>query len=254
MTKSNFRFYLAFVLILGLLQSCNTTRKLGKTPDKMAEAELITFFNNNHTTPDWFNGKARISFDHPDLSMSFASTIKMRKDSIFWANGKKLGLEAGRILVNQDSAFVLDRLNNDYIVEGLDYMERHNLPGDFNALQQFVLGNPLMPMDGNYEIEKAPNAYHIFGQHKDIDIDYYFDKKSLLLQKVVVEQKSQGKKLELSLEEYAMLDDKVNFPYLRNIKMKDGKENTTVQIKFTKVEIDVPQEFRFDVPSKYLGK
>ena len=194
MTKSNFRFYLTFVLILAFLQSCNTTRNLGKTPDKMAEDELIAFFNNNHIVPDWFNGKAKISFDHPELSMSFSSTIKMRKDSIFWANGKKLGLEAGRILVNQDSAFVLDRLNNDYIVEGLDYMERHSLPGDFNALQQFVLGNPLMPMDGSFQVEKAPNAYHVFGKHLDIDFDYYFDKKSLLLQKVIVEQKKQEKK------------------------------------------------------------
>ncbi len=254
MTKSSIKFHLAILLIFALLQSCDTTRKLGKTPDKMAEDELLAFFNGNFITPDWFNGKAKISFDHPELSMSFSSTIKMRKDSIFWANGKKLGLEAGRILVNQDSAFVLDRLNNDYIVEGLDYMERHNLPGDFNALQQFVLGNPLMPMDGSFQVEKAPNAYHVFGKHMDIDIDYYFDKKSLLLQKVIVEQEKENKKLEMTLEEYAMLDDKVNFPYLRNMKMKDGKEITTVEIKFTKVEIDVPQEFRFSVPAKYLGK
>ena len=58
----------------------------------------------------------------------------------------------------------------------------------------------------------------------------------------------------MTMGEYALLDDKVNFPYLRDMKMRDGKEITTVQIKFTKVEIDVPQEFRFVVPSKYLGK
>jgi hypothetical protein len=254
MTKSNFKLYLGLLLILSVFQSCKTSQNLSKTPDKMSASELISYLNNNQVIPEWFNGKAKISFDHPDMSMSFSSTIKMRKDSIVWANGKKLGLEAGRILVNRDSAFVLDRINNDYIVEGLDYMERHSLPGDFNALQQFVLGNPLLPMTASFKVEKAPSAYHIFGSHQGIDIDYYFSKKSLLLQKVIVTQKGKDKKLEFSLEEYAMLDDKVNFPYLRNIKMKDGKENTTVQIKFTKVEIDVPQEFKFVVPGKYTGE
>jgi hypothetical protein len=220
----------------------------------MSSEELISYLNNNQVLPEWFSGKARISFDHPELSMSFSSTIKMKKDSIFWANGKKLGLEAGRILVNQDSAFVIDRLNNDYIVEGLDYMERHNLPPGFNVLQQFVLGNPMVAMNAGFQVEKAPSGFHVFGKYKDMDIDYYFEKKSLLLEKVIITQKEKKKKLELSLGEYVMLDDKVNFPYLRDIKMRDGNEITTVQVKFTKVEIDVPQEFKFVVPAKYLGK
>lgn len=254
MTKNSFKLYVGIFLVFGFLQSCSTSRNLGKTPEKMSAGELITYLNTHPVIPEWFNGKAKVSFDHPDLSMSFSSTIKMKKDSIFWANGKKLGLEAGRILVNRDSAFVLDRINNDYIAEGLDYMERHNLPGDFNALQQFILGNPLMPMNGDFKVEKTPSGYHISGKHQDIDIDYFFTKKSLLLEKVILSQKVKEKMLEMSLEEYAMLDDKTNFPYLRNIKMKDGKENTTVQIKFTKVEIDVPQEFQFVVPGKYIGQ
>ncbi len=220
----------------------------------MSSQELISYLNSNQVVPEWFNGKAKISFDHPDLSMSFTSTMKMKKDSIFWANGKKLGLEAGRMLINQDSAFVIDRLNNDYIVEGLDYLERHNLPAGFNVLQQFVLGNPMVAMDAGFQVEKAPSGFHVFGKYEDMDIDYYFEKKSLVLEKVIVAQKEKKKKLELILGGYAMLDDKVNFPYLRDIKMRDGNEITTVQVKFTKVEIDVPQEFRFVVPAKYLGK
>lgn len=254
MTLSKLKLYLGSVLILALLQSCNINKNISKTPDKMNADELIGYLNASQHLPEWFNGKAKISFAHPDLSMSFTSTIKLRKDSIFWANGKKLGLEAGRVLINQDSAFVLDRLNGDYMVEGLDYMERHNLPGDFNALQQFVFGNPLIAMDAGFQVEKAPNGFHIYGKYQDMDVDYYFDKKTLVLEKVILEQKAQKKKLELLLGEYAMLDDKVNFPYLRNIKMRDGKELTTVEINFTKVEIDVPQEFRFSVPSRYLGK
>lgn len=247
------KFLLIGILLLSTLffQSCKTSKNLAKTADKMSSSEFIDYINNHQVQADWFKGKAKVSFDTPYLAMSITSTIKMRKDSLVWVNGKKLGIEGGRAIVNQDSMFAIDRINSAYYAEGMSFLAKHNLPPGLDVLQQFVLGNPPVLLGKDYVIKKTPMGFHASGHYNDIAVEYYFEKGTLLLKKVILTQNGGDKKMELSLGEYAPLTDKMNFAYLRDIKLKDGKEYTTAQIKFTKVEINEPQEFRFEVPARY---
>lgn len=245
---------ISIVLLLSLFllgQSCNVGKKITKSPDKMSANELISYLNTHQNKVDWLYGKAKINLDHPDLSMSFSSTIKLENGKNLWANGKKIGFEAGRVLIREDSVFAINRLDKTYLAEGLDYLSKNNLPKGLPAVQQLLLGNPVLPMDESYSVEKTHNGIKISGQYKDVDLVYYYQMPALILDKVIFSQKEEKKKLEITLGEYAMIDDKVNFPYLRDISIQDGNQRYGAEVRFTKVEIDVPQEIKFKIPPHY---
>lgn len=232
-------------------QGCDATKRIKKSPDKMSSSQLIKYINGHQNTVDWFYGKAKIKLDHPDLSMSFSSTIKMEADKSLWANGKKIGFEAGRALIREDSIFVINRLEKSYIAEGLDYLKKNSLPEGLPAVQHLLLGNPVLPLDESYIVQKTPKGINISGQYQDVDIVYHYAMPALRLEKATFTQPDKEKKLELLLDEYALIDDKINFPYLRTISIQNGKERFGAEVKFTKVEIDVPQEIKFNIPKHY---
>ena len=242
---------LLMLLIFVLGQGCHTGKRITKSPDKMSKNELISYLNTHQNKVDWLYGKAKINLNHPDLSMSFAATIKLENGKKIWANGKKLGFEAGRVLIREDSVFAINRLDKTYLAEGLDYLSKNNLPEGLPAVQQLLLGNPVLPLDETYTVEKTHKGIKISGKYQDIELSYYYQMPALILNKVVFFQKEKKKKLELTLGEYTMVDGKVNFPYLRDISIQDGTQRYGAEIRFTKVEIDVPQEIKFKIPRHY---
>ncbi|HHB52807.1 MAG TPA: DUF4292 domain-containing protein, partial [Saprospiraceae bacterium] len=118
-------------------------------------------------------------------------------------------------------------------------------------VQQLLLGNPILEFDGSYSVQKAPKGIKVIGKHQDVDVVYFYEMPSLVLQKVIFSQPDKKKKLELTLGEYALIDDKINFAYLRHISVQNGKERYGAEVKFTKVEIDVPQDIKFNIPKHY---
>ena len=246
------------IIISGLLmalfilgQGCHSIKKVNKTPDKMSSSELLDYLNTHQNSVDWLYAKAKVSLNHPELSMSFSSTIKMENGQALWGNGKKIGFEAGRFLIQKDSVFVINRLDKSYLAEDLDYLKKNNLPDGLPAVQQLLLGNPVLSFDESYTVQKAPKGIKVSGKYQDVDVVYFYEMPSLVLQKVIFSQAEKKKKLELSLGEYALIDDKINFAYLRNISIQNGKERYGAEIKFTKVEIDVPQDIKFNIPKHY---
>jgi len=92
---------------------------------------------------EWLSAKANINFKDEQQRIKFNANIRMRKDSIIWMNIKKLSVEAFRVLITQDSIFIIDRLEKKYYTHGLDFVEeKFNFPGQFQALQTAILGNP----------------------------------------------------------------------------------------------------------------
>ena len=217
----------------------------------MSSSELLNYLNTHQNSVDWFYAKAKINLDHPELSMSFSSTIKMEKDKKLWGNGKKIGFEAGRFLITEDSVFVINRLDKSYLAEGLDYLKKNNLPDGLPAVQQLLLGNPVLTFDESYNVQKTHKGIKVMGKYQNVDLTYFYKMPSLVLEKVIFFEMEKKKKLELTLGDYALIDDKINFPYLRNISIQNGNERYGAEIKFTKVEIDVPQDIRFDIPKHY---
>ena len=237
-----------------LLNSCSTVRKGGKTARKDMNTEvLLRQLARQKFQPEWFSARAVIDYDDSSQSFSASATIRMRRDSLLWLSIKKLGFELARVQVTRDSVYVLDRINNEYTIEGLDYLsESFGLPAGLAQLQDVILGNPVFLDSKGLKMEPLGPSYHLMGRGAPVESDYYIDADGLMLRKMAISDKKNGHQVNMLLEEYGETPDNKNFSYLRRLEMDSqysGKAK--VSMKFSKLETEVPKSIRFDIPDRY---
>ncbi len=242
---------MAALMIFGT--ACSTSRKGGATAKKAGPAFLLEELAKKRLQPDWFEGKVRIDYSDESQSLSASATIRMKRDSVVWASVRKLGFELARLLVTADSVYVLDRINNEYTVESLDYLATaYGLPAGLLQLQDFILGNPLFFDSKGLQAEPQGKDYHLSGRSPLMETDYWIDAGALLLRRMAFYDIRNEQKVNVGLEEYGQLSGNQNFSYLRNLEL-DGRHTgkTAVVLKFSSVETDIPKDIRFEIPDRY---
>jgi len=243
-----------FLSLLMIFSSCKSIKKItGVKTDELSPAKVQQQMIQNQVQADWLTAKAKLGFEGLGQKMGATSTIKLRKDSLLWMNVKKLGFEVARVQVTKDSVFVLNRLTNEFLAKDLDYLERqYNLPADFNTLQALILGNPIFFVNRNLKLENTPEAYHLFATEGSKVNDFWLSPGNFLLNKMSFEDKSSRRSLALLLQDYTETSDNQNFSYLRNVDLNSQETGqVNIEISFSKVVLNEPTAFRFDVPKRY---
>lgn len=245
---------LSLLLGLTLGSGCSATRGGGKAAKKEMNADfLLKQLARQRLQPEWFGARANIDFDDGSQAFSATATIRMRRDSLLWVSIKKLGFELARVQVTRDSVYVLDRINNEYAIEGLAYLsESYGLPASLSQLQDVILGNPVFVESKGLQVQPIGLSYHMMGRDAAIESDYWIDADGFVLRKMAFRDKSTGQQINMLLEEYGQTPDNQKFSYLRNLELDSqysGKAK--VAMKFSKLEAEVPKNIRFEIPDRY---
>ena len=209
--------------------------------------------DQNEVDVEWFSAKAKLKYSDQYQSMKATSKIRLKKDSVLWMNITKAGVEAFRVLITTDSVFMINRIDKEYMKEGLDFLEkRFGLPADFNSIQRIVLGNALFISNKKPDSSIKNNQYYLTSGKDNIRSEYWLEGQTFNLAKMVFEDIRNDREVSMILENYAELDDKQNFSYFRELNMnaaETGKVETT--IKFSNVEINIPKSIKFDISKRY---
>jgi hypothetical protein len=201
----------------------------------------------------FLNAQARIFVDGGGQSIAANANIVWIRDSVMWVNVKKFGLEAARALITRDSVFMLNRLNKTWSARGLESLQReYSLPDGFGLLQQFVLASawidPAMEMQS--DIKDA--LYRLSGSNGQLSADYRMEEGSYLLRSQTFLQPKDARNVSLSFENYKKTQIAGQFPYLRRIEAFSPETgNMRLEIELNDVEINVPKNFRFEIPGSY---
>ncbi len=203
---------------------------------------------------EWLSAKARITYKDEAETTKFNANIRMRKDSVIWMNIKKLSVEAFRVLITQDSIYIIDRLKKKYYIHGLDFVEeKFNFPGQFQALQTAILGNPYFfdkqkltadIADQQYQLTSGPeirtrSKYLLNGLDYSLESMSFFD----------VER---DRKLGIDLSNYLAVVDDLIFPHKRTYTVESEETgDAKIDMKFSKVELNVPKNILFSVSDRY---
>ncbi len=247
-------FSLLLITGLSLLSGCSSSRRAGKVAkEEMSSDYLLKRLAKQRLQPDWFGARANIDYNDESMSFSATATIRMRRDSLLWMSIKKLGFELARVQVTRDSVYVIDRINNEYAIEGLDYLARsYGLPASLNLLQDFILGNPVFFSSKGLQLQAMGPSYHLSGQGTAMESDYWIDANSFILRKMAFNDKENQQQLSVLLEEYGQSPDNQNFSYLRNLEMESPYSGKTrMALKFSKLETEAPKSIRFEIPDRY---
>lgn len=255
-SRSFFNAPLALLLVaLALLGSgCKTTRSASGALREVTPEGLMDLLRDNQIKATSLEAKAKITFTDDNQQISVAATIKMRKDSFLWASIKKLGFEVARVKITPDSVYILDRINNEYAVRDLKFMEEgFNVPANLQTLQALLLGNPLFFSTANMRAETQAPFYHLFGENEFHENHYWVQTIDRKLSKMDIKDKRQRRNVSMQLQEYALLaEGRQNFSYLRNMEMNSHDlGRVAVEVHFSEVALDKPLEMNFEVPDRY---
>jgi hypothetical protein len=153
-----------------LVSSCRSARKIQSaisvkkdTVETVATVDLrgdsIRFMNEtyhklqqNKIEFETFSAKINTDYQGSDGKKYDVNVfVRMKKDSIIWlsVNGA-LGIEGMRIVIDNDSVRILNKLDKEYQVRSLAYLQEvAALPLDLRSMQELIIGNPVF-LDSNF--------------------------------------------------------------------------------------------------------
>lgn len=267
--KNAFIFPFSFLLVLVILASCSTQRKIIKAPIKEEGAEyLFKKLKEHELQYNWLTAKFSAEYKNKGQSNSFNGQIRIRKDSVIWLTfSPALGIEVFRMMLTQDSVKFINRMNNSFFAGDYNYVNRYlHTNIDFDILQSFLTGNDLSFYEnGKFRAGLENNSYKLATaermklkkfirnsqEHLRVLIqNIYIDPESFKITRANVKEiREPNIQLEAMYSSFEKIDNQL-FPKEMSFDIS-ADNNLSVTVSFNKITINTTQAFPFKIPQSY---
>ena len=108
--------------------------------------KLYDHLESNLVDCNTFSAKMKVHYEGSDgKDYEFNAFLRLQKDKMIWVSiNALLGIEAFRAIITPDSVKVLNKLDKQYQLRSVSYLQEvSHLPFDFKTLQALILGNPI---------------------------------------------------------------------------------------------------------------
>jgi len=254
-THQNFLF-ITIVLLSLLVTSCRGSKGGAKASLKKRSAGyLLKKVNQGRVEADWVDAKAKLDFDSDDFSIGATAYIRMKKDSAIWIVGKKFGIEGVRALVTKDSVYYLNRLESEYMVKDISFLQKQfNLPMDFYDLQDILLGNAIL-LPAADALESSKDSTHYLLKERDekgVVKSYVLDGQDYYPEEMFFKQGTNRRTARLEFGDHRATEGTNKFSYFRALQFNSPETGViSLDLKFSKVDLNTPKSLTFDIPSHY---
>lgn len=268
---------LRYFWILGLgtmlfFISCHTTqkteKKLIKEPIKQDSANDFLFdkLKKNEFNFNWLSYKFSAELKLSESSKTFSGLINIRKDSIIWISISKLGIEVARILITEDSAKFMNRIESTYFTGDFSLINSFtNTVFDFNMLQALLIGNDF----SYYENDKFKASYtngqyklstlnrrklkkHIKNEKENQKIlvqDIWLEPGTFKINRVKVKEIKEKRSLDAFYSIYLAVNNQL-FP-TRVVFDVSVDKPFILTLEYNRVKVNEPQSIPFRIPTSY---
>jgi len=239
-------FSLLFISLF--LFSCKTNTVVKFSNEESAIKKLYAIISECSVDYSWYSAKVRVQLVTPEINAGGRMNIRMIKDSLIWFNFKKLSIEGARGQITSDSFCILYRFEKMFEKGNLrELMEYYNLPLTFSELQLYIAGNIPKPIESTLRYRHRVNRHYLYGSNDLYNLNYSFDEYLNLTAFSITD--AQNRKLNVELknkdeEKGIYLRRKLFFAY-------DEKNVGILEMIFSNIEINVPKNIRFSIPSNY---
>lgn len=250
---SFFRLSLFLSLFIVLLSAC---KKNVSTPAELTKKYGVETFDFT-----FLSTKSHLSFQNQKQELGSSVDIRMAKDSLIWLSARPaFGIEAARMLIRTDSAFLVNRLEKSYIAVDIRALSKQvNFDGDFKTLQALFLGN-VPPLEQTITPEKQEQFFVLTQMYELFESSMYVSRENKKLSKVFVRENDGMNSLLIDYSNFQTLEgQKIPFKVNAVANFFNHKENKTDQ---TKIEIEHKRvnfeksdlSFPFSIPDNYDKK
>lgn len=247
------RFALSIFLFL-LLASCKSTDRLPTAGEKLKPRSakfLVRQLAEHQVAADWFSGRLRIDYRDPFERTKFNVNLRMRRDSVVWMNIKKVSVEAARVQITPDSIYIINRLDNQYLVKPTTWLrEQFGANFTFEGLQQVILGNPVF-FTTDLEADIDDRRYVLEGRTDHYFTKYYLDGLTYRLRELFLRDERERGTATIEQSDYQPQNDGQLFPIGRRVTMDGPDGEISMDMEWSKVEIDEPKKIIFSIPPRY---
>jgi hypothetical protein len=235
-----------FILIAIVLYSCGVTKITTKTSDntyKKASCLIQkTLDENSHFNYTWLNLKGKTSIRSPKRAIDLNFNIKSRKDSLIWISLRStFGVEVARVKFNQDSIFIINRLNKTYSKKPIFEIEKtYGINLKFQQIQDIILTEIKAVDTGFLEIETQKEDFQLYSKTRRyiLSKNYKIQYAKVFYDDIVVK---------MVFSEY---DLTTGAPQKKSIEVS-GREKYQIEINYSKIQFDIPQNTSFNIPKNY---
>ena len=231
------------VILVFFLCSCVVKKETNSNfslPPKNS-AELIKRVNSKNIYTDWLYLKGKINIIKKEQDITFSISIKHKRDSIIWISASgPFGIEIIRAQITPDSICLINRINKQFLLKPINYISFiSNLDFSFYDFQDMVTANPMILKD-NYKLVLDGNNFNLASSN----FNYYINDKYMIEKAKIINNKFA---LEFAYGNHYQLD---NFPRKFFLKF-DSDELLEININYSKVEFNKPQNILFKIPESY---
>ncbi len=251
----NGAFFLLLACSVGSFFSCHTAKKAVSTKpatEPVTAEYLLKRVDGATLQADRLSARAAIKFRSEGQSFDAMANLFWVKDSCLWVQVKKFGIEGARVLVRKDSIFVVNRLEQSYAAESLDFLKKKfDLPADFTAVEALLLGRawlfpgarPTASIDtiGLHKID-ATNPDGRFSETIWVKNDPF------LLEKWTAVTKPDNQTVTARFDDWRPGPGGLGyFSFLRTVDLGGSK----IEAELSDLELFPTKKFRFEIPKHY---
>jgi len=241
------------VFLLVLFNACFTFKRAVKKNEVLVDTtntqSVRDSMRENNFEFVYFSAKAKLTIADDKGSRSANANIRIKHDSAIWISVSALGVEGLRIFATHDSVYVIDRLNKKFFSYDYKYFSNFtSVEVDYDIFENLISGIPIFFDEKKFKAKKQDSTYTLKNDGKKRTSFIELNPDFTMLSTDLVDS-AMGKSLKLKYKNYNR--DNVNpFSLDREVQLNDA-DNTRLFINFSKVKINEPLKFPFNVKEKY---
>jgi hypothetical protein len=273
-------FYLIGFLILIVLASCRSTKKIQKiitTPPHKDTTQIVAIVSedpkadsikfmrdafqkiqNNRIEFKTFSAKIKVHYQASDgKDNDFTAYVRILKDSLIWVriSATIIDYEAFRLLLTKDSVKLINNLDKTVELRSVGYLQDViHIPLNFKTLQDLLIGNPVY-LDSNIIYYKKEPTHlvlmsvgNLFKNYLMVNKDNYTVEHSKLDDIDV----TRARTCEITYSDYAPLDSTF-FSSYRQVSVTE-KSSVDIQLNFKEYNFNKQLSISFKIPKNYKRK
>jgi len=245
----------AFALLIGLLiflGGCKSSGVLLPSNNLKPKSpkEIIAKVKKGLPEIQWLDGRANVSITIEGTTQKFSSQIRVKTDSLFLANGKKISVEGGRIQISRDSFYLLNRVQKSIEIKAYEHVtEAYAIPLGFDQLMNMLMAQPLFDLDAQiYKSGIKEGYYSLKGRKENLSLEYLISGETFEIFGMKINDTKSRQSCDVRLDDYRTYGDH-RLSGLRTFTFDNGNgQKITMKVDFSKIQLNVPKSFKFSIP------
>ena len=248
--------FVFWLVLLGMMTAwgCKTTQSVVASDSDLRPRSakfLMKQLVERQVRADWLSARLRIDYRDPYERTKFNVNLRMRTDSVIWMNIKKVSVEAARVLITPDSIYIINRLDNQYLIKPTDWLQQEfGSTFGFNGLQAGILGNPVF-LTRDLDADVREHRYRLEGRTDRYFTQYLLDGLTYALHQIEVRDERERGTAVIRQLDYQPLGDEQPFSMLRELTLNGSQGEVELAVEWSKVEINEPKNIIFSIPPRY---